>query len=253
MDCKEKNYTVSNDLAKDPTDFTKDGKCSRCGGCCASVLPLGPGDVTRLKDFIEKTGFEPVIPEGTDIVYARCPFLTDGDAPGEKRCAAYDARPDVCRIFSCGNTNYKNAEAWYEAYGLPDMPAPMNAWSLFNLTGLRLGGRPVPYDRAPFCRITNDKNESYEFHVGRPASFMLENGEYVPPGLVVGIYKNGVHVFNDAKHAMEFIPFENVAEVLSDSCRVETMEDRLPGYIKDEGDVYEEGDGRGEKGDGCDG
>lgn len=225
-------YTIRKDLAKEPENLTENGQCSRCGGCCASVLPLGDNDVERLRSFAAQTGFDPCLPAGHDVVYAHCPFLVDNKITGRKDCAAYDVRPDVCRVFICSNSNIENAKAWADAYGETPLPEPVNAWMLFNRTGLRLGGEEIPYDRAPLCRIENDKGESYEFHVGRPASFMLTDGEYVPPSIVIGIYKNGLHVFNGAKRGMEFIPFEDMAEVLSESCRVETIHE-LP-----KGDPY---------------
>lgn len=219
----KKPYTVARDLATDPEDLTENGQCSRCGGCCSSVLPLGESDISRLKSFAAITGFEPCLPDGHDVIYMHCPFMITNRITGKKECAAYDARPDVCRVFICSNTNAMNAKAWVDAHGETPLPEPKNAWLLFNKTGLRLGGQEIPYDRAPFCRIENDQGESYEFHVGRPASLMLTDRTYVPPSIVVGIYKNGLHVFNGAKRGMEFIPFDLVAEVLSEECRVETI------------------------------
>lgn len=225
MPKKKKNepYSVARDLATEPINLTDNGQCSRCGGCCSSVLPLSENDIAALKSFSAITGFEPRIPDGHDIVYAHCPFLVDNKTTGTKDCAAYASRPAVCRIFICSNRNIENAKAWADEHGEAPLPEPLNAWLVFNKTGLRIGGIEIPYDKAPFCRIENDKHESYEFHVGRPASFMLADGEYVPPSIVVAIYKNGLHVFNGAKHGMEFIPFEDMAEVLSESCRVETI------------------------------
>lgn len=222
-DGKDKNpYSVARDLAADPTDFTAGGKCSMCGNCCSSILPLGPGDITRLKAFAEDAGFVPELPDGPNVVYAHCPFLAaPGPGTGVRRCLAYDVRPDVCRIFSCSNTNYENAAAWAAAYGTDAMPEPMNIWMVFDRTGLRFNGEEIPYAKAPFCRIVNEEREAFEFHVGRPASFLLENGEYVPPSMVIGIYEAGLHVFNGAKSAMEFIPFENISQILSQTCRVE--------------------------------
>lgn len=226
-------YSVAKDLATDPTDYTVDGKCSRCGGCCSSIMPLGPHDIKRLREFAEKTGFVPRLPAGPNVIYVHCPFLVDSDEdPGKKTCAAYGDRPDVCRIFSCANTNYQNAQAWAEAYGTDAMPEPMNAWQVFDRTGLRFDNVEIPYSKAPFCRIADEAGNAYEFHVGRPASFMLENGEFVPPSLVLGIYKTGLHVFNGAKSAMEFIHFENIKEILSRDCRVEFTEDMEP--VKEE-------------------
>lgn len=233
-DGKDKNpYSVARDLAADPTDFTAGGRCSMCGNCCSSILPLGPGDIKRLKAFAEDTGFVPELPDGPNVVYAHCPFL---DAPepgtGARKCLAYDVRPDVCRIFSCANTNYENAAAWAAAYGTDAMPEPMNIWMVFDRTGLRFDNVEIPYSKAPFCRIADEDRNAYEFHVGRPASFILENDEFVPPSLVLGIYGTGLHVFNGAKSAMEFIPFENIKEILSRDCRVEFTEDMEP--VKEE-------------------
>lgn len=229
MPKKKKNsenpYTVARDLATEPTDLTDGGQCSRCGGCCSSVLPLGDEDIARLRSFIADTGFEPSLPDGHDVIYMHCPFLVEDKTAGTKSCAAYDVRPGVCRVFICSNSNAANAKAWADAYGDAEVPSPKNPWMLFNRTGLRLGGREIPYDKAPLCRIKNDKNESYEFHVGRPVSLMLEDGTYVPPSIVIGIYRNGLHVFNGAKHGMEFIPFDIMTDVLSEECHADAVRD----------------------------
>ena len=119
---KKETYTVARDLAKEPDDLTKDGKCSRCGGCCASVLPLGEADIERLKSFAAMTGFDPRLPDGRDVIYMHCPFMVTNMLTGEKACAAYDVRPDVCRVFICSNTNIKNAQAWADAYGEKPLP-----------------------------------------------------------------------------------------------------------------------------------
>lgn len=36
------------------TDFSKDGKCSDCGGCCNDILPLTNADINRIKNYVKK-------------------------------------------------------------------------------------------------------------------------------------------------------------------------------------------------------
>lgn len=228
MQKKENRYSVAKDLAANPTNLMKNGVCSKCGGCCSNILPLSEQDIRRLRSFAEEHKFVPRLPAGANLIYAHCPFLIEPDPetqPGVKICAAYDARPDVCRIFLCSNTNDQNARAWMTQFGAAAMPEPANVWQVFNRTGLRYDGIEIPYDQAPLCRVANDKREAYEFHVGRPVSVMLENDEFVPPSMILNISQLGLQIFNGAKNNVQFISFGQIDQILSEACRVEFTED----------------------------
>lgn len=207
-------------LARDPVDLSDKGRCSRCGGCCSSILPLSDQEIRDLRAHAEKTGFVPKLPDGDDVIYMHCPFLQkpDGGKPGA--CMAYDARPAVCRTFSCHNTTKGNAKAWMDAYGETPLPDPRNAWEVFNLTGMRAGGEEIPYDMAPVCRIQDDQGGEYEFHVGRPASFLLTGGRNVRAAMIIGLFQNGLQVFDQELGKLAFYEFAEMTEILSRDCIV---------------------------------
>lgn len=218
-----------------PMDLTKDGKCSRCGGCCGSILTVTRDEIRALSDWAGKTGFEPRTLPGPDTVDMQCPFLVRRE-DGTTECACYDARPAVCRTFDCRSTNKENAQKWLDLN--PDRkpedeaPRPQNIWQVFGLTGLKLEGRDVPYHGGPRCRVTNDRHETYEFFAGRPVDLILTDGTRLPWSMVVAIYRNGLQVFSSLAHQLEFIEYGRIAEVLSGNL-VQTLDDRLPGTDKE--------------------
>lgn len=206
-------------LEHDPTDFSDGGQCSRCGGCCASVLPVSDEEVAALREYAKEHGIAPKLPDGPNVAYLQCPFL-EKRPDGRTDCLAYEARPAVCRVFQCHNTNRQNAQAWIDAHGEDGPPEPDNIWKVFNLTGLRLDGQDIPYDRAPVCRIETAEGVSYQFHVGRPASFILEDNTHIPFGVITGLFQNGIEMFNGDIRKLTFVPFENIRQVLSEKCVV---------------------------------
>ena len=239
--------------APQPVDLTKDGACSRCGGCCGSVLSVTVKELRALQEWAGKTGFEPRPLIGDDVADMQCPFLIRQEG-GATRCACYGARPAVCRAFDCRNTNEQNALEWLEASPEKgqdgELPKPRNVWQVFGLTGLKSGGRDVPYHGGPRCRVKNDEGDTYEFFVGRPVSLVLTDGTDLPWSMVIAIYRDGLQVFSSLSHELEFVPYGKMAAVASDN-RVETIEDGKPlsgagdvGAIKDAiGHMAEGGDG----------
>lgn len=223
-DTKKKDGASRRDGLNDPIDFTKDGECSRCGGCCSSIIPLDPEEAAVLKRYADAHGIRPEIPPGDDMVYLHCPFLEREEGGKTCRCLAYDARPAVCRTFSCHNTTEGNVRAWTAAYGNIPSPEPRNVWSVFNKTGLRLGGVEIPYAMAPMCRIGTDDGAEYQFQIGRPASFMLAGGEHIPHVMVIGLFKDGIQATDPGKGKLRFYPFEQMTEILSDSCIIKKGE-----------------------------
>lgn len=78
-------------------NFTKKGKCSKCGNCCSALLPLKSSEISRLRRLIKKRGIKPhEQPKVVVAVDLTCPFLTD-----DNLCSIYDERPFICRIFKC--------------------------------------------------------------------------------------------------------------------------------------------------------
>ena len=96
LDCMEKGVT----------DFTKDGKCSNCGACCADMLPLTKEDIKRISKYVSSHHLKEHIhcpPTNTPIIDSTCPFRNDMD----KKCEIYHIRPIVCHAFICSEPNWR--------------------------------------------------------------------------------------------------------------------------------------------------
>lgn len=96
-------------------DFTLNGKCSKCGECCGSVIPINQEDVNRLQEYVV---YHKVRPQKQILIMTnklRCPYYN-----GQK-CLIYEARPTICREFVCNKkiTNYENAKSLVEKKLMP--------------------------------------------------------------------------------------------------------------------------------------
>ena len=85
-------------------NFTKDGKCSRCGGCCSRLLPLSRKEIKDIKRYVAKHHIERQIhvgaPTAKQLEDLTCPFL-DMSNPEETKCLIYKAKPRICSVFIC--------------------------------------------------------------------------------------------------------------------------------------------------------
>lgn len=95
------------------------GNCLGCGECCSRFLPLSAYDVGRIEEHVSERGIEQR-PErgGIDLL---CPYLTE-----DRKCAIYDARPDICRCYRCdeharGDFRAASAILMHPPYGMRDM------------------------------------------------------------------------------------------------------------------------------------
>lgn len=84
------------------TDFTKNGKCSRCGGCCPDELALTKYEISTIQNYIKKNNIKikrQFVPLANPVIDKTCPFL---DTTGKiTKCQIYDVRPLICRKFIC--------------------------------------------------------------------------------------------------------------------------------------------------------
>lgn len=89
------------------TDFTINGECSNCGGCCTNFLPMTPDEYNIIKSFIRKHGikdaYQPSYILKDQQINLVCPFRNEDTC----RCNIYEVRPKVCRLFIC---NLKESE-----------------------------------------------------------------------------------------------------------------------------------------------
>lgn len=74
------------------------GKCTKCGECCGSVLPITQEDADRMQEYIYKNGIKPQKYMLVMQNRLSCPYYTGNR---EKGCAIYEARPNICRYFKC--------------------------------------------------------------------------------------------------------------------------------------------------------
>lgn len=81
------------------TDYTCNGECSRCGGCCSDFLPLTRKEQITIGRYIKAHNIKEqsnllLNPASFDIT---CPFLSSEN----RRCLIYEVRPKICRTFIC--------------------------------------------------------------------------------------------------------------------------------------------------------
>lgn len=101
-------------------DKTVNGKCSNCGKCCGSLLPLTDKDLKRLKYLIKKDKLKPFRIKTQDM---SCPFLTL-----DNKCAIYKNRPVICQTYMC--SNFKKGVSKEEADLLKNVNI-VDLWELF--------------------------------------------------------------------------------------------------------------------------
>ena len=78
------------------TDYrTERVDCRGCGECCSRFLPMSRMDERRLVAYVERHGVVPR-PEPEGSLDLTCPLLSE-----RHECMAYDARPDICRMYRC--------------------------------------------------------------------------------------------------------------------------------------------------------
>ena len=83
------------------TDFTVDGECSNCGGCCTNFLPMTLNEFKVIKRFIHnhgiKDGYLPNYLIKNETINLVCPFRNQDT----RQCNIYEVRPEICRVFMC--------------------------------------------------------------------------------------------------------------------------------------------------------
>lgn len=90
-------------------DKTIDGKCSKCGGCCAGFIPLTKDEVSRIKRYVKKNKIEMRERKSLFGYDGRCIFLN----PKTRECMIYPVRPYVCSDFICNRENWKEKREFY--------------------------------------------------------------------------------------------------------------------------------------------
>ena len=131
---------MMSDLRSDH-DLTINGKCSGCGECCGSLLPVSENELSRVHAYVKRNNIEPCkhmnVMDEFPVDFT-CPFL---DSSKKKdKCKIYKQRFRICRAYKCDhNVNQRDNELlmmqqnfpvnlWTEFY--PDSPEA-KAWQRF--------------------------------------------------------------------------------------------------------------------------
>lgn len=93
---------TARDMDSNAFNFTRDGKCSHCGNCCSTLLPVTKEEYKRIKKYVLSNNIKecrhamPFAGQTTDLT---CPFLDNEKK--ENKCRIYEVRPLICRTFIC--------------------------------------------------------------------------------------------------------------------------------------------------------
>lgn len=107
-------------------DFTENGHCSNCGGCCTDFLPISEEEKRRIRNYIKKHNIRAHSVAPAVLVYKHdmtCPFRNDA----EQKCDIYSVRPQICRSFVCNHSmtdilrTRNDFEGRYQAVSMRDV------------------------------------------------------------------------------------------------------------------------------------
>ncbi len=88
------------DMEKGVFDYTDNGKCSNCGGCCADLLPVSDKEIKHIKLYLKSHDVKEqkhVLPTMERVIDMTCPFRDERN----RKCLIYCVRPAICRDFKC--------------------------------------------------------------------------------------------------------------------------------------------------------
>ena len=95
---------VLNDMKHGVYNFTKDGKCTKCGNCCTALLPMTKDELKTVQRYVKRKHIQIVKHSGgLDLT---CPFRNDELGI----CTVYAVRPQICRDFQCDKPQKKIEE-----------------------------------------------------------------------------------------------------------------------------------------------
>ena len=79
----------------------KNGNCTRCGNCCAAMLPITKQEEKTIRKYIEDNDIKPEFFCNETDMNLQCCFYDRTN----KLCKIYDVRPSICRSFKCNRDN----------------------------------------------------------------------------------------------------------------------------------------------------
>lgn len=96
--------------ARAVSDFTVNGECSRCGGCCSQSIAMTDAERDAVMEYVKKNGIKPASRSAAGpFADFLCPFLHEGTDNKPSACAVYDVRPAICRVFRCDKSKERGA------------------------------------------------------------------------------------------------------------------------------------------------
>lgn len=188
---------LSKVLATPSHDYTDHGKCSGCGACCTSVLPLTEYEKRILVQYAKDHGIEPELPKTPkNIIYMQCPFMDRKD----HKCLVYPVRPLICQAYKCDRTTEENMREYLALSQRLEAPPASNAWELFGKTGLRTEDGEITPENANRADLVSDEDGSrLHIQVGRPVSLQLKDGTVLLHAMCLNITQDSMMVFHEGQ------------------------------------------------------
>lgn len=116
---------ILNDMKHGVYNFTKDGKCTKCGNCCTALLPMTKDELKTIKRYVKRKHIQ--IVKHTGGFDLTCPFRNDELGI----CTVYEVRPQICRDFQCDKPQKKIDET-KEQYKYDNRFHTVNLREIFN-------------------------------------------------------------------------------------------------------------------------
>ena len=94
------------------TDFTRGGKCSGCGECCADYLPISEAEIATIQRYLRHHTIKENInrpPTASPTIDHTCPFRNNE----KHKCEIYHIRPKICCVFQCNKSLFDISMQFY--------------------------------------------------------------------------------------------------------------------------------------------
>lgn len=191
---------VNLNASERPTDCTVNGKCSQCGGCCPSMLPVTDKDMSVLKTVAATVRPHTISPTpNTVTVDFTCPFLVNA-GEDKTRCSIYNYRPLICRKFTCHVFGKPTNEQFTKLSGISDEETKLmasakhyNLWNLFGKTGLVFDGKELSLDDAPVITLCMDDGSERKVRIGTYVE-LGDSTDNIVKGILAGVDKRGLNI-----------------------------------------------------------
>ena len=116
---------ILNDMKHGVYNFTKNGKCTKCGNCCTALLPMTKDELKTIQRYVKRKHI--LIVRHIGGLDLTCPFRNDDLGI----CTIYEIRPQICRDFQCDKPQKKIDET-KEQYEYDNRFHVVNLREIFN-------------------------------------------------------------------------------------------------------------------------